>query len=80
MALGMTQPLKEMSTRNVSLGGKGCGCVRLTDNLTTFMCRLSRNSGSVNPAGALMACSDLYGVSFSIYNLGPLRAILGLIY
>jgi len=30
MALGLTQPLIEMSTRNISLGGKGGQCVGLT--------------------------------------------------
>jgi hypothetical protein len=32
MALGLTQPLTEMSTRNISwgVGGKGGQCVRLT--------------------------------------------------
>jgi len=30
MALGPTQPLTEMSTKNISLGGKGCRCVGLT--------------------------------------------------
>ena len=30
MALGLTQPLTEMSTRNISWGGKGGWCVRLT--------------------------------------------------
>jgi len=30
MALGLTQPLTEMSTRNISWGGKGGRCVELT--------------------------------------------------
>ena len=30
MTLGWTQPLTEMSTRNISWGGKGCWCVGLT--------------------------------------------------
>jgi len=30
VALGSTQPLTEMSTRNISLGGKGGRCVGLT--------------------------------------------------
>jgi len=30
MTLELTQPLTEMSTRNISLGGKGGWCVRLT--------------------------------------------------
>ena len=37
--LGSTQPLTEMSTRNISWGVKAAG--RSADNLTTFMCRLS---------------------------------------
>jgi hypothetical protein len=49
MALGSTQPLTEMSTRNISCGVKAVG-----DNLTTFKCQLSRNPGastSWNPKG-----------------------------
>jgi hypothetical protein len=49
MALGLTPPLTEMSTRNVSWRP-----VRRADNLTTFMCRLSWNLGasaSWNPQG-----------------------------
>jgi len=30
MALGLTQPLTEMSTRNISWGGKGGRCIGLT--------------------------------------------------
>ena len=52
--LGLTQPLTEMNTTNISLegegGGKGGRCLRLT----TFMCRLSGNLGastSWNPQG-----------------------------
>ena len=44
MALRLTQPLTEMSTRNISWG-KGGRCVGLT-TLTTFMCRLSWNLGA----------------------------------
>ena len=39
-ALGLTQPLAEMSTRNISWG------VHRADNLTAFMCRLSWNLGA----------------------------------
>jgi hypothetical protein len=52
MALGSTQSLTEMSTRNISWRVKAVGA--RTDNLTTFMCRLSRNLGvstSWNPKG-----------------------------
>ena len=44
MVLRLTQPLKEMSTRNISWGIKEAGA----DNLTTFMCRLSWNVGAWN--------------------------------
>ena len=44
MTLGSTQPLTEMSTRNVSWGWRWP--VRRADNLTTFMCRLSWNLGA----------------------------------
>ena len=40
MAMGLTQPLTEMSTRNISWGVKAAGAYG-ADNLTTFMCRLS---------------------------------------
>ena len=38
MALGLTEPLTEMRTRNISWGGERRP-VRMADNLTTFMCR-----------------------------------------
>jgi len=44
MALGLTQPLTEMSTRNISWGLRRP--VRRADNLTTLMCRLSWNLGA----------------------------------
>jgi len=47
MALGLTQPLTEMSTRNISWGV-------MADKLSTFMCRLPWNLGasdSWNPQG-----------------------------
>jgi hypothetical protein len=48
VALGSTQPVTEMSTRNPSWGQRRP--VFRADNLTTFMCRLSRNSrASRNP-------------------------------
>jgi hypothetical protein len=52
MALGSTQPLREMSTRNISWGVKAAGAYGRQP--TTFMCRLSRNLGastSWNPLG-----------------------------
>jgi hypothetical protein len=48
MALGSTQPLTEMSTKNTSWGGGGRWPVRRADNLTTFMYRMSWNVGASN--------------------------------
>jgi hypothetical protein len=72
MALGSTQPLTEMSTRNISWGGKGGQCVGLT-TLPSFMCRLSRNleaSTSWNPKGLsrpVMGLLLLYSVSHLLH-------------
>ena len=44
MALGSTQPLTEMSTRNISWGSMRP--VQRADKLTTLMCRLSWNMGT----------------------------------
>jgi hypothetical protein len=52
MALGSTQPLTEMSTRNISWGVRVAGAYGWQP--TTFMCCLSRNLGastSWNPLG-----------------------------
>jgi len=46
MALGSTQPLTVMGTRGIFWGLRRR--VRRADNLTTFTCRLSRNSESLN--------------------------------
>jgi hypothetical protein len=55
LALGWTQPLTEMSTRNISGGGGVYSrLVRRTENLTAIMCWLSWNLGartSWNPQG-----------------------------
>jgi len=44
MALGLTQPLAEMSTRNISWGQRWP--VRRADNPSILMCRLSWNLGT----------------------------------
>ena len=71
-ALGLTQPLTEMSTRNISWGGglKAAGA----DNLITFSCRLSLNqvaSTSWNPQGQsrpVMGLLYLYTYIFYIHT------------
>jgi hypothetical protein len=57
MALGSTQHLTEMSTRNISWG-KGGRCVRLTTLPLT--CAVVKKSGNLNflePSGLLQACN-----------------------
>jgi hypothetical protein len=56
MDLGSTQPLTEMSTRNISWGLNTAGAYGWKP--TTFMCRLSRNLGP-RPPGTLWACPGL---------------------
>jgi len=46
VALGLTHPLTEMSTRDISGGWRRP--VLRADNLAISLCRLSRNSGSLN--------------------------------
>jgi len=56
MAPGSTQSLTGMSTRDTSWLIRRP--VRRADNLTTFMCRLSRNSDSLNLRG-VQACNGI---------------------
>jgi hypothetical protein len=56
MALGWTQPLIEMSTRNSSWGGGGVKAAG-ADNLTTFMCRLSLEIWEPQPP--VQACNGI---------------------
>ena len=66
--VGSTQPLTEMSTRNISLrGGGGRRPVRRAHNLTTFMCWLSWNlraSTSWNPQVLSWPVQGLLNLNF----------------
>jgi len=57
MALGLTQPLTEMSTRNISLGGKCGRCVRLTT--LPPLCADCLEIWEPQPPGTLRACPGL---------------------
>jgi len=57
MALGLTQPLIEMSTRNISWGGKGSRCVRLTT--LQYSCGDWLEIWETQPAGTLRASPGL---------------------
>jgi len=73
MALGLTQPLTEMSTSNISWGYRRP--VRRADNLTTFVCRLSWNlraSTSWSPQGlsrSVMELLYLLHIDFKAWNI-----------
>jgi len=56
MALGSTQPLKEMSTRNVSWG-KGGRCVELTTSAPS--CADCLEIWEPHPPGTIRACPGL---------------------
>jgi len=61
MALGLTQPLTEMITRNISWGGKGGRCIGLT-TLPPSCVPIFLKSGSLNllePSGPAQACNGI---------------------
>ena len=58
MALGSTQPLVEMSTRNIP-GGKGGRCVRLTSPPSRAECHKLGSLNLLEPSGPHRAC---YGI------------------
>jgi hypothetical protein len=57
MALGSTQPLTEMSIRNISWGGKGDCCIGLTTLLPS--CADCLEIWETQPPGILRACPGL---------------------
>jgi hypothetical protein len=57
MALGLTQPLTKMSTRNISWGGKGNWCVQLTTLPPS--CANYLEIWEPQPPGTLRACPGL---------------------
>jgi hypothetical protein len=60
MALGLTQPLTEMSTSNISLGGKGDRCVGVIGVTTSPpSCADCLEVWELQPPGALSACPGL---------------------
>ena len=66
MALGSTQPLVKMNTRNISWRWRRP--VHGADNLNTIVCRMSWKSGSLNllePSGPHRAC---YGIPLPFFN------------
>jgi len=69
MALGLTQPLTEMSTRSISWRWSRPVC--RADNLTTFICRLSWNLGtsaSWSPQGLSRPVMGLLDHTLSVWR------------
>jgi len=84
MALGLTQPLTELSTRNISWGGKGGRCIELT-NLHLPKFRLSWNLGvstSWNPqdlSRTLRGCFS-FTSTFALKLLQPFQAAVRILW
>jgi len=64
MALGSTQPLTEMSTRNISLGDKVGRCVRLT--ALPLLCADCLEVFEPQPPGTIRDCSGLRGIALPL--------------
>ena len=58
--LGLTQPLTEMSTRNISLRGKSSWCI----GLTTLPCANCLETWEPQPPRTLRACT---GIAYHFY-------------
>ena len=65
MTLGLTQPLTEMSTRNISWGVKGGRSVGLTTLPPS--CAECLEIWQPQPTGTLKACPGLYRNFFTFY-------------
>ena len=77
MALGLTQPVTEMSTRSISWG-KGGRCVRLTALPPSCAVTKSGNLNFLEPSGPLQACN---GTALPlIYNKSLLKLIVYYLY
>ena len=77
MAVGSTQPLTEMSTRNISWGGKGGRCVGLTT--LPASCADCHEIWEHQPPGTLRTCPGLYRDCFYTWRTdfyGPATATL----
>jgi len=78
MALGTTQPLVKMSTRNIR-GGKGGRCVRLKTSLPSYSVMKCHEIWEPKPPGTLWATPGLLRDCFIFYTR-PDLLIPGLIF
>jgi hypothetical protein len=67
MALGLTQPLTEMSTRCISWGWRQPVCK--ADNLTTILCRMSWNLRTLTSGNPLGHSRPVTGLLYLLLSL-----------
>jgi len=70
VALGLTQPLTEMSTRNISWGGRGDRCIRLTTLPPS--CADYLEIWEPQTPAPLWGCPDLYRDCFTFFTNYPI--------
>jgi hypothetical protein len=67
MALGSTQPLTEMSTRNISWWGKGGWCVELK-TVPIFLKSGRRRLNFLGPSGPVQSCNG-FALPFKVLKI-----------
>jgi hypothetical protein len=72
MTLGSTQPQTEMSTRNISWGGKGGQCVGLTTLPPS--CADCLEIWERQPSGTPRACTGQYRIYFTFLLTSVIRS------
>ena len=77
MALRSTQPQTEMSTRNISWGGKGGWCIILTT--LPLSCADCLDIWEPQSPGTLRACLDQYRDCFTALNITDISLVLNVL-
>ena len=73
MDQGLAHLLTDMSTRNISWGGKGSQCVGLQPyHLPVSIVLQSGSLNLLEPSGPIQACNGIAFIFFKVYYLGSL--------